>query len=550
VAEDAAPAEETPTQAAEVAPLRGSVSGRATERAVGELARARDLRFGPAGAVVVGLFIGWAAIAVKASLNEALAEETGYVLLIAGVVIAAWFGGLLGGLVATVVVTVLNSVIFLDAMASDGFRISQIRQLLFVGVSVGTVALVATRRASRDRLADALSEVAALAAQVEARDARLELMLSASGTGFWEWDLRSNELTWSHEIFRQHGLEPAERAPDFAAYLPMIHPDDRQPFQDGIGAALAGDREFELEFRVLWPDGTVHWTHGAGRVFRDADGTPLRMIGTGQDITERRRLAEQREALLAEERRAGEFREAFVDVISHELRTPITTILGLTQILVRPGRADDAAARTAMLEDVRAESERLHRLVEDLLVLSRVERGRLEAEAEPLEPRRLLERIVAQESMELPSIAIQLDLQPDLPIVLGEATYVEQILRNLMGNAAKYTPSRSTVTVDARVEGGAVAIRVRDDGPGIPVASRERIFDLFFRDPDSSRTVAGSGIGLFVCASLVQAMGGRIWVGDAPDGGAEFGFTLRLADLDEPDITDAGRLSPEPAPDG
>jgi K+-sensing histidine kinase KdpD len=128
------------------------------------------------------------------------------------------------------------------------------------------------------------------------------------------------------------------------------------------------------------------------------------MIGTGQDITERRRILEDRDRLLDAERRAGAFREAFVDVISHELRTPITTIMGLAQILARPGRSDDEASRMALLEDVRSEAERLHRLVEDLLVLSRVERGRLEIEAEPIEPRRLLDRIVTQEARELPTI--------------------------------------------------------------------------------------------------------------------------------------------------
>ena len=101
-------------------------------------------------------------------------------------------------------------------------------------------------------------------------------------------------------------------------------------------------------------------------------------------------------------------------------------------------------------------------------------------------------------------------------MVLGEATYVDQIMRNLLGNAAKYTPRGSNVVVDVRVEGDDVAVRVTDDGPGIPAASRDRLFELFYRDPDSARTVAGSGIGLFVCASLVDAMGGRIWVARRP----------------------------------
>jgi two-component system, OmpR family, sensor histidine kinase KdpD len=267
------------------------------------------------------------------------------------------------------------------------------------------------------------------------------------------------------------------------------------------------------------------------------------MIGTGQDITDRRRILEDRDRLLDEERRAGAFREAFVDVISHELRTPITTILGLAQILARPGRSDDEASRMALLEDVRSEAERLHRLVEDLLVLSRVERGRLEVEAEPIEPRRLLERIVSQEARELPTIKVETELEPDLPIVAGEATYVEQIVRNLLNNAAKYTPYDSRVVVSARKGEGDIEVRVTDDGPGIPAASIERIFELFYRDPSSSRLVAGSGIGLFVCASLVESMGGRIWAARPAEGGTEIGFTLRILEPDADDAEERGVLA-------
>jgi PAS domain S-box-containing protein len=515
-------------------------AARASGRAKGEIARARDVRLGTGQAILAGIFIGWVGIATKAALNEAIQDDTGYVILMAGAVLAAWFGGLAGGLSAIITAVVLNSVIFLSVAAD--FRVDQFRQILYLVTATATAWLVASRRAARDGLVDALDEVAALAEEVEARDARLEVMLDASGTGFWEWDIVSGELVWSEAIFRQHGLEPGPRAPDYATYIDTIHPDDRETFESAIAAALDGGGTFGLDFRVVWPDGSVHWTHGAGRVFVDDTGQALRMIGTGQDITERIRLVEDRDRLLAEEHRAGQFREAFVDVISHELRTPITTIMGLSQILARPGRADDDATRSALLEDVRSESERLHRLVEDLLVLSRIERGRLEVDPEPLEPRRLLERVVAHEAGELSSITVETDFEQDLPIVAGEATYIEQIVRNLLGNAAKYTPAGTRVVVSARKRDDHVEVRISDDGPGIPPASVDRIFELFYRDPESARLVAGSGIGLFVCATLIEAMGGRIWARRRPEGGSEFGFTLRAI---EPDDIDSDGLELE-----
>ena len=509
------------------------VAASAAGRAKGEIARSRDVRFASGQAALAGLVIGLAAVVVKAALNELVQSDVGFILYMVAAVLAAWFGGLVGGMTAIVVTATLNAALFLGPDGAVATRTDLVRQALYVAAAAATVILVGSRRAARDRLVVALDDIAALAEKVEQRDTRLELMLAASGTGFWEWDIPAGSLTWSEAIFRQHGLEPAPQAPAFEAYLDTIHPEDREGFLSGIQAAVEGATTFMHDFRIVWPDGSIHWTHGAGRIIRDDDGRPLMMLGTGQDITERRRVEEQRDDLLIEERRAGEFREAFIDVISHELRTPITTILGLTQILARPGRVDGEAMQAAMLEDVRAESERLHRLVEDLLVLSRAERGRLAIDAEPLQPRHLLERIVAQETAELPSISIETTLDVDLPIVAGDATYVEQIVRNLLGNTAKYTPPGTHVVVDARRRENVVEIRVSDNGPGVPEASLPRIFDLFYRDPDSAKAVSGSGIGLFVCRSLVEAMGGRIWAERRPEGGSEFGFTLRVIEADD-----------------
>lgn len=522
-------------------------------RAKSDLALARDVRLGRWASLLAGSFVGWAAIFLKASINETVAGDSGYILLMAASVVAAWVGGVVGGMTATLVAFILNSLIFVSPSGSliADDQVELIRQALYAIVATGTVILIGSRRASRDRLEDALDASAALAAEVEARDDRLELMLAASGTGFWEWDIVTGELLWSDAIFEQYGLPPEGDEPDFPRYLQMLHPEDRQPFSDAIAAAVAGERTFDLEFRIVRPDGDVRWTRGSARVFRDDDGRPVRMLGTGEDITARRRLETQRDQLLQEERRAGEFREAFIDVISHELRTPVTTILGATQILARSEQVRAATVHETLLDDVQLEAERLHRLVEDLLVLTRAERGRLVVDAEPLAVERLLERVVTGIAPEVPGIAIAVDVPEPLPIVSGEATYVEQVLRNLLGNAAKYASGGTDVTVRATRERDAVAIRVLDRGPGIAPGSESRLFELFYRSPEQARVVAGSGIGLFVCASLVEAMGGRIWAASRPAGGAEFGFTLRVLEGDEdswdgPDRTTAAGAAVDP----
>jgi PAS domain S-box-containing protein len=496
------------------------------------------MRFDGLQGAAVGVLAAAAAVVAKLLLNEVAGGDTGYILMVAAVIAAAWIGGVPGGVAATIVGVTLNTIIFVtNGRMVDGTPPEAWRQALFVVTGIAASVLLASRRSSRDRLAAALVEVSNLADEVDSRDRRLEIMLAASGTGFWEWDITTGKLTWSGAIFEQHGLDPGGDAPDFPTYRGMIHEDDRERFTSAIEAAVAGGGDLDIEFRLVWADGSEHWTHGAGRVFRDMRGRPIRMIGTGQDITDRRHLEADRDRLLADERRAGEFREAFIDVISHELRTPITTILGTTEILSRADRVMDPEVRATLLADARAESERLYRLVEDLLVLSRVERGRLVVEAEPLQPRRLLDRVVAQMTAELPSVRISLDAPTSLPIVSGEATYIEQILRNLLENAAKYSPAGTLVEVSAEHVGDEVVIAVLDDGPGIPPESVDHIFDLFYRDPGSARSVAGSGIGLFVCRNLAEAMGGRMVVGPGPDGGSRFTFSLPVLGADEDAVT-------------
>lgn len=505
------------------------------QRGRDELEHAAEIHLSMPWSVVMGAAMGSGAVAIKAGLNEVAGGETGYIVMVAAALLGAWFGGRAAGLAATLVAVALNHVLFIAPLSDGASRVEIVREVTFVVVCVACVLLVAARRASRDRLAASLVHVATLADAIEARDRRLELMLAASGTGFWEWDVVSGELEWSDAIFEQHGLQPGGVAPEFEAYQDMIHPDDRAAFRDGIQHALDTQSTFDLEFRVLWPDGSIHWTQGFGRAFVDGTGRPVRVIGTGQDVTRHKALEAERDALVVEERRAAEFREAFIDVISHELRTPITTILGTTELLARPGRVEDPAVRAALLEDTRAESERLFRLVEDLLVLSRVERDRLVVDAEPLHLRRLVEQVVVHAAASLPSIHVSLELPAELPIVSGEASYVEQILRNLLENAAKYSPPGSGVIVRAVASDESVTIHVIDEGPGIPEASHPHVFELFYRDPSVVRTASGSGIGLFVSQRLAEAMGGQLSIREHVDRGAELLFELPVIRSDPDD---------------
>ena len=227
----------------------------------------------------------------------------------------------------------------------------------------------------------------------------------------------------------------------------------------------------------------------------------------------------------ADEQRAAALREAFISVISHELRTPITTIYGLSKMLRQRHETLAPAVRGQAIEDVEAEADRLYRLVEDLLVLSRAERGRVDIGAEPIAIQHIIRRAVDAEAVRWPSRRFRLEVSPHLPPVLGEETYVEQVMRNLLSNAAKYSHTDSTISVNAATEGGELLVHVLDDGIGI-ADDGEQLFELFYRSEGATRKAAGAGIGLFVVRHLVDAMGGRTWAGTRPEGGADVGFAL------------------------
>lgn len=241
-------------------------------------------------------------------------------------------------------------------------------------------------------------------------------------------------------------------------------------------------------------------------------GPPEATIVVMRDVTEGRR----REAV----------RETFIGVLSHELRTPVTTIFGGAKLLARTTSNLDEETRRGIFRDIHEEAERLQRLVEDVVALNRFGEAVGEIGWEPVLIQRVLPRVVESEDGRWPGISFQLQVDSGLPTVSADPTYVEQVVRNLLSNAAKYGGLDSTVVVKAERGEGEVIVRVLDNGPGFPLEERDRLFELFYRSAKTASTAGGAGIGLFVCARLVAAMGGRIWAERRDPGGAEFGFAL------------------------
>jgi PAS domain S-box-containing protein len=232
-------------------------------------------------------------------------------------------------------------------------------------------------------------------------------------------------------------------------------------------------------------------------------------------------------------RQGQAIRDTFIGVLSHELRTPVTTIFAGSKVLARDGDRLTPETRREIFSDIVVESERLHRLVEDVIAMTRFSEGEGDVGTEPVLVQRVLPVVVRSEERRWPGVTFEIDLPSGLPTAVADPTYVEQVIRNLLSNAAKYGGPGTTVKVGVRTTADEIEVSISDDGPGFPEEEAERIFELFFRSARTSGAAAGAGIGLFVCSRLIRAMGGRIWAAPRQGGGAEFTFTLRVMTEDD-----------------
>jgi two-component system sensor histidine kinase KdpD len=209
--------------------------------------------------------------------------------------------------------------------------------------------------------------------------------------------------------------------------------------------------------------------------------------------------------------------------VSHDLRTPLSTIRAVVSDLREGGGGYDEATRDELLDLVVDEAERLDRFVANLLSLSRVEAGALTADRQALALEELLEQCVRRHARLVRDRKVSIDVPLTLPLVDADWTLVEQAVTNLVANAVRHAPEGSRIWVAAREEApGWVTVRVRDQGPGIPASLRDAVLEPFRRGPGST----SSGVGLATVRAVVDAHGGELAIDDADGGGAEVRFTL------------------------
>ena len=277
--------------------------------------------------------------------------------------------------------------------------------------------------------------------------------------------------------------------------------------------------------RLFVPIETGRGVLGVVGLDRDAPGALLgpderRLLDslTGQAALaiERIMLASDldRERLATETER---LRTALLTSISHDLRTPLATILGSATTLTAEGATLDPRAQTELLGLIRDEAERLNRFIGNLLDMTRLEAGSLEPNRVPTDIADAIGTALARVERILAGHRVEVAIEGELPLLRLDGVLLEQVLVNLLDNAAKYAPAGSRIEITAGREGGAVRIAVRDEGPGIPKEDLERVFEKFYRVRRMDRRPAGTGLGLAICRGFVEAMGGKIFAANRKD---------------------------------
>ena len=365
--------------------------------------------------------------------------------------------------------------------------------------------------------------------EAELREARHRIALAAQGVGMgtWERDLVHDVSYWDAQMYRLRGLRRDEPRPANELRIACVHPDDVEPMLRTYREAWQ-DRGCDVvghEFRVVWPDGSVHWLASRARILRDASGRPVRMLGVNWDITEVKQAEQIRREKEAAEQ-SSRAKSEFLARMSHELRTPLNAVLGFAQVLQADQEEPLSGPQRTRVDHIVAAGRHLLALIDDVLDLARIESGAVQLEARVIA---LQDAVVDAVELVAP-IARRADIAVHLgPLqgwVVADRLRLRQILMNLLSNAVKYNRPGGEVIVSGQSRPPWAWIEVRDTGIGMSEEQLKRLFEPFNRLGREREGIEGTGIGLAIAQQLAQHMGGIIKVRSRPGEGSEFRLWL------------------------
>lgn len=405
--------------------------------------------------------------------------------------------------------------------------------------ALATMVDISARKAAEQRVQEADS-------QLQQSQRLIELAHEAGEIGFFRIELQS--ATWTPGQARLFGLDPAQAPGSMEDLLQRIHPDDRPAVEQQLRGMVAHRKEREtLEFRVLLADGSERWLSNRVLMSFGADGQGRDLTGATLDITEQKTAEFERATLIEREQqarieaeRANRAKDEFLAMLGHELRNPLGAISSATEVMTRAEPDSPLAGNARAI--ITRQTRHLARLVDDLLDVGRVISGKVELSRQPLNLEALVHRVLENFELTGASDKHRLQLSLDDVWVLADATRMEQVLNNLLGNALKYSHEGTRIEIQLVARGGEAVLRVRDEGEGIPPELLPHVFDLFVQgERRLDRRAGGLGIGLTLVRQLIELHGGQVQAESSPLGSC---FTVRLPATAPP--TSAAQDQPDP----
>lgn len=377
------------------------------------------------------------------------------------------------------------------------------------------------RRVQELEAADA--ERQRIAAALQEREEHLRLALEASHMGTWDWNILTGEVAWSRTQESVFGFAAGTFPGTIDAFAACVHPDDRPSVADALNQAIADASDYNMEFRIVWPYGSVHWVHARGLAFYDAAGSAIRMPGVAMDITVRKQQEEERRALerkLLEAQKLESLRLLAAGV-AHDFNNFLTTILVNASLALR--QLSHNTSPFEFVEIVQTAAVHAGELTRELLAY--VGEETIAVQTIDLN-HRIQEMRSLLQAASTKQVRLVYQLTPDLPSIQADPSQIRRVLLNVVMNAVEAIgdqPGAITLSTSARTvdrgylaatlggselpEGMYVALEVVDSGPGIPEDIRAQIFDPFF-----TTKANGTGLGLAVVLGIVRSHNGTLTV--------------------------------------
>lgn len=365
---------------------------------------------------------------------------------------------------------------------------------------------------------------------------QLRLSMEASQLGMWDWDLQAGRIRWSENIDSILGGVPGGPGDTYEAFLQRVLAEDRTRFAQQMAAALKAPADFEAEFQVYVPTGAPRWLRAKVRVLSEK-GKATRVLGTLRDVTRELQLEE-------ESRRAVDFQEQLVGIVSHDIRSPLGAIISWARIMAVGGPPPEEQQRT--FKRITSAALRIERLTRLLLDFARARLGGgITLEPRRCDMRELLQKVTHEFRVAYPDRSMVFEVEGDDSHGTWDPDRLAQVLSNLLENALKYSPPDTQVRLVAHGEKDYVELTVHNQGKPVPPELMPQIFEPFRRGPQSSRTAKTSyGLGLYIVREIVLAHGGTIEVRSNIEEGTT--FIVRLPRL--PEV--AAELLRRPSPAG